>query len=435
MTTVHSHDIRVLLCNHCGAPLDAPTTGGTATCSYCGAANVVTVRDERAELAAAQSGPQLDEAVRFDRLRNQASAPMEPPASLRSYLVAGKLPHQYVDHALAEWRQTRDEVQAGGDYPSQERLYFLAVLLAGSFLRQRDEQRRRGVIESTLELLPSARHRQMLRGMLSRDAARAGDLQAAEDWLAPIEPYSDDIYVDSSYRISKAYLATVRGDWDQVVGLLGSSPEERPVAVTLADLAAVLRANAIERQGNVAAAAASLRAAGVDESTANEVRSDHDGLAFCPKSVAAPHSQEPRKDTSLGAYVFFLGLPGGLAVTAYLFPEARLPLLAIAGGALSLVAIVIILYFVVLPGPTRVGGKGLDGVAHVLDVRRMKVRVDGDRLVDVRCRVFLDDREPYEAQFKAAASEDEISRLESGASVAVKVHPDRPERVAHVKGS
>jgi len=94
--------------------------------------------------------------------------------------------------------------------------------------------------------------------MLSRLACHSGDPAAAEQWLAPCDPASDDIEVDSPYRFSRAVLATAHQDWNGVVAVLGRTVNDVPILGAMDSTCLVFRANAIEKLGDVQAATAML---------------------------------------------------------------------------------------------------------------------------------------------------------------------------------
>src|SRR5262249_49317305 len=104
------------------------------------------------------------------------------------------------------------------------------------------------------------RHRQFIRGALCRAAAKAGDPNAAEAWLAPCDPQPEDLLSDTAYRASFAYLASARGQFDAVLQTLGARTDAFPVFFAQRVFCHVLRANAFEKRGDVATAVAQLQA-------------------------------------------------------------------------------------------------------------------------------------------------------------------------------
>ena len=79
--TTFSFQMRVLLCERCGAPIDVALAGGVTPCKYCGAQLMIAGRDERAIFQPGASPAPLPEPERLNRLRQQDNQPLLPPAS------------------------------------------------------------------------------------------------------------------------------------------------------------------------------------------------------------------------------------------------------------------------------------------------------------------------------------------------------------------
>jgi uncharacterized Zn finger protein (UPF0148 family) len=256
--TTFSYQIRALLCDQCGAPLLGTLAGGQVPCRYCGATNVLRVRDDRALFDVARARP-MNEQERLARLRMQDGHPMLPPASLAALLPNGQLPPWKVDEAQVFWRATKREVAATSSPEAAERLLFLTMILSNHFAEQNDMARLRAMYESALDVFALPRHRQMMRGYLARNAVREGDLGAAEQWLTPCDPGSDDLQTDSAYRASWALLFTAKGNFQGVLQLLGQRPEDVPILDAMDGLCAILRANAWEKLGQQQVASQQLQ--------------------------------------------------------------------------------------------------------------------------------------------------------------------------------
>jgi hypothetical protein len=97
--------------------------------------------------------------------------------------------------------------------------------------------------------------------MMARQAARAGEMEAAEEWLADCDPRSADIYMDTSWRYARGFIDTIRRDYQKVLAVLGSTFDDVPIADAFDYSCAVLRANAHEKLGDAATAAQELRIA------------------------------------------------------------------------------------------------------------------------------------------------------------------------------
>ncbi len=243
--SVYSHAVRVLICEHCGAPLQAQLTGGNTECTYCGATTQLVQRDESRDLAEAAEAQQsaVSEAERVQQLRAQDEQSLAPPESLQPLLRGRELDPTQLELAQSEWKSARRRLLGGGGFAASERLFYLTVLIA-PLLEDRHE---RPLLESAIELLPDPCHRQVLRCRMAQKATLAGDLEAAEGWLRPCNPRPTDIRMDTAYRIATACLATARQDFNGVLNQLGDRVGDVPIADEREDEATLFRINAIEQ--------------------------------------------------------------------------------------------------------------------------------------------------------------------------------------------
>ena len=254
--TIFSFDLRVLMCDKCGAAIDGTIVGGTAVCRFCNTTNHVVKRAERH--AAAPPGPRMSEAGRLDLLRGQDGRAAQVPPELEQLLTQGGLSQARLPEALKLWLSYRAQVKGGGSFAAQERLYFLTRLCHTRFKWSGESKRMRALLEAAMDVLDDSRHHQILRSMMARDAARLGDFEAAEKWLAAIDPHSDDLLVDTAYRLTNAYIATRQADWNRVLAQLGTTVTDLPFADEADGLVVVFRANAHERLGDLDTAQAQL---------------------------------------------------------------------------------------------------------------------------------------------------------------------------------
>ncbi|HXK17217.1 MAG TPA: hypothetical protein VNG33_05435 [Polyangiaceae bacterium] len=263
MNTALSYEVRALLCSNCGAPLAATTAGGAITCHYCQVVNLVSVRDERPLLELAPPGAvaPLNEEERLARLRAQEDRASGTPKSVEQLLDKGKLPAWKLQEAFAVWQSTRKELSTSTNYDAAELLLHLSIELSQAYARQNDVVRQRALLESALDGFTLARHRQVMRSYLSRAASGVGDEQAAEHWLALCDAHSDDLEMDSHFRLARAFLDTARLNYSAVLRTLGRGNADVMILAGFRVLAGVLRANAIEKLGDVTAAAGVLHEA------------------------------------------------------------------------------------------------------------------------------------------------------------------------------
>src|SRR5262249_31979190 len=150
-----------------------------------------------------------------------------PPPGMEGLVVASEVPPHKLQEARMIWSATRKQLAAQpGDFAASERLSWLTMLLRNTLT---DERTVRGLLQGALEVLILPRHRQTLRGHLSRGATKLGDLASAEAWLAGCDPASEDLQCDTPYRVSYALLETARGRFNEVLMLLGGTEEEVPI--------------------------------------------------------------------------------------------------------------------------------------------------------------------------------------------------------------
>jgi hypothetical protein len=239
-----SHEVRVLLCAACGAPLDASLEGGSTPCRYCNAINLLERRNEDGDIAEAEQAraAALDESERIERLRQQDGQPMALPPGLQPFLCGRGLAPERAAAAVEDWSTTRKMLEQTQEFTASERLFHLTLLVAPTL----EPNRRRAMIENAVELLPDRRHRQVLRAELCQLAVRSGDLEAAERWLRPCNSRSSDLRMDTAYRLAAGYLALGRGEFLQVLALLGRQANDLPIADGSDVDATALRATATE---------------------------------------------------------------------------------------------------------------------------------------------------------------------------------------------
>lgn len=451
-TTIFDHDVRVVACENCGGPLQTSLAGGAVACRFCGAGNQVRMRDE--VLAVPQVA--IAEPERIARLRTQDGRPMLPPPSLAQLVPGGQLPPWKVQEAVAVWLATRRELrQSPSSYEAAERLMFLTMILSNHFAKPEDQLRRRAMLESALEVATLPRHKNVLRGYLSRSAARIGDLRAAEQWLAACDPRSDDLESDSAWRMSKAMLETARGRWGAVIEALGQTAHDVPIHDAMDSVCALLRANAWERLGQLDRAVALLReylaAGGAGGRTAvARILEAHRDWSLCAQSfplaqqahtVQAGRVASSRASGGIGNIFFFLGV----AFLLFDFVAVVVMLLAwltdlvpgvtasIMGTAMFTLVPLGVVFTAVGAWARKVAARakwlrenGLSGTAQVVGLSPTGMRINGVPMMQFDLMIQLDGRSPYRATAKALASGGVVP---PGAVVSVRVDPRNPQDV------
>lgn len=249
-TTFFRHDVRVLPCDTCGAPLEAGAGAGRAACAYCGSEQELTAREEVPLVV----GPRLTEAERLAQLSKQDAFARPPPEALRGLVLGDRLVPWEVPEALSRWQMARRALATRRDGSAAEELFVLTLALTRHYERQGSLLEARALAEGALDELGEPRQRQVLRAFLARAAALSGELGAAQAWLAGCDAHAADLESDGAYRLARACVHTVEGTFARVIEVLGASPEQVPLPNDLDPAAALLRANAWERMGHVAQA-------------------------------------------------------------------------------------------------------------------------------------------------------------------------------------
>ena len=251
-----STEVRILTCPQCGAPIQLALQGGQIQCTYCHASLAVAARDDR---ALQHAGPAVTEAERYQGLWAQAAsfgAKQLPPEMLQ-VLHGGALTPDRVGAALAVWRGYCQRASAG-DHAAGENAVLLTGSLSSYFAVAKDPHRQRALYESTLEAVRDPAQKQVIRCLLARTSAKAGDMQSAATWFGACDPRPADLQADTAYRVTYAYLATSHGEFQNVLAALGPTPGSVPIALPSRLQVDVIRANAIEKCGDVGTAIAQL---------------------------------------------------------------------------------------------------------------------------------------------------------------------------------
>jgi hypothetical protein len=451
MDTTFSFQARILLCTHCGAPLEASPAGGQIPCRYCHAVNQLSVRDDRPAFASPQAP--ISEQERINRLRAQDGKPLLPPPSLQALLPNGQLPAWKVQEALAVWQATRQELRVTANFEAAERLLFLTMVLSHHFVEQSDKLRQRAMLESALEVFTLPRHRQVMRGYLCRSACRLGDLQAAEQWLGPCDRQSDDLETDSEYRYSRAFIDTARGDWNAVLRSLGGRFEDVPIQDAMDAVCSVLRANAWERLGQPQAAVALLQ-----QAMANQGASGRQAISMVIEINAGMRLCEQSYPVAQGQHAVVAGKAAADAVSGGIHkPFFVIGVLCLAASAVCIVLMLTDLIFdapsgaafgcgialvTLLPMGLIFGGigyamgkaaaraerlrvHGIVGTGQILGAQPTGMSINNVPQMAIRLQILLQGRPPYEATTKMLMSAGVAHALVPGASVSVRVDPDK----------
>jgi hypothetical protein len=465
--TAFTAEIRILLCESCGAPLEAPVDGGPITCAYCRAQNVVSTRDERPTLGMPAVPVPVSEEERMQRLRSQDGRPLVPPQSLMYLLRGSSFDPSKVQEGFLVYQATRKELRATHSPDAAERLYFLTLIANNYLVEQKDDARRRALLETSLDVLFLPRHKQVVRCLLASAAAKDGDAVAAERWIAPCDARSDDLESDSAWRVCRAYIDTARHDFRAVLGVLGAVDDQVPIADSRDPVAAVLRANALERSGDVNAAVAALRARMRSENATGRMVIEefvrmNPQLQLCPQSLPAAlagHTQQAAKVAESGAGggvglilmvvgggLLLLGLGLGVASvgSAVLFEIGSGqftagPILGALGGAVGMALgpglagiIMTPLGYALWRGAKEAAylrTHGLSARGVVRGIAPTGTTINNVPMMRVTVTVMRDDVAPYEASFKQLMGPGMAVQMQPGVQVPLRVHPQKPDKI------
>lgn len=444
MDTAFAFELRVVSCSDCGAPLPLGASGGRGACDYCG-----SEQDYGASSRAIEREAQpLSEPERLARLRQADAGWVAPPPELQPMFVGEQLLPWKVGEGLSLWKATREVLAREASDGLAEQLFWLTKALAAHFGEVAEPLRQRALLESGLEVLPLARHRQALCAALARSACTAGDLVAAEQWLGLCDPRSSDLESDSAYRFARATLDTVRGDYARVHQVLGAASTEVPISNEHEAPSVALRANAWEQQGRTDAAVEILDHFGRHVGAfgryqlARFIEQRRD-LGLCAASYpVADGKQRERGFRSVGKSAGAPGLIFGLAALVVALTAAAGALVgwlagfgwgfyAVAMGGLfaSLFAFVGTKDLKRYRQHRRLRNIGISAAARVLFVHFMRESTMEVPLLLYRVLVLPPRGGPFEAYSLLHADAPTRERLALGALVVVRVDPDQRTHV------
>lgn len=447
-TTLFRYDVRILMCEQCGAPLDAAQEGGRVACRYCRATNQIGRRNTTMVGAATANRPRIPEPERLMRLRAQDGRPMVPPPGVAHLFGSnGMIEPWKMQEALTVWQQTRAEVRATGSPAAAERLHFLTIVLSSMLGTQGEAHRQRALLESALDVAVLPRHRQALFSALARCAVREGDLAAAEAWIAACDPVSDDLETDSDFRLARAYIDTVRGNFPGVLAALGSGPTDVPLHDAVDGVCAILRANALERMGQVQAAVAMLlhfkQKAG-DRMAMQKVMEAHRQWHLCPQSYAIASQEHTRTAAdqaamaaSGGIHLVFVPLGalmmGVAAVCLVLIIAGVIPVAAAPGLLLGL-GLTGTIFFLVGRGLKKSADRakrlrlhGISGQAQVQGISPTGTRINNVPMMKIDLLVQVQGLPPYTTS--TTILQTAIAGIAPGMTVPIRADPQAPADV------
>lgn len=336
-----------------------------------------------------------------------------PPAGLEELGPQGIIEPHRRDEAILVWGQTRAALAANAvDLAAAERLLWLVRLFRNTVaVGQGDATALRGRLEASLEVLALPRHRDLVRCFPAREAIKAGDLHEAEAWLSGCDPRSEDLSMDSEYRVTAAMVALGQQYFGLALQLLGNDEKEVPVQDALDPMATVLRAHAHERLGNLSRAVELLeRFMQMGASSAIERN-----IAALPARWNACAQSLPRARGAVREAIGErAGGAGSILLGIIVFSVGSLPLATFVWGTVvdgfvpeSLLALIFPVIFgtmgltMLLQGlrQRRIAAQGISARGKVVDVR-----LTGTEINNVpKCAVVIDVTAPGHPPARATA--------------------------------
>ena len=287
VSTVFSHELRILSCKNCMAPFEVAIEGGLIKCDYCGATSQLSRRDEgEVDGSHADLSESMSQSERYAILAKQ-DIPGAVHPSIYGLLVDGQLASANIPTAKKNWGQAHNMRFDSANPQDLEGYFQLTVLLAPYM----EERARRAMLESALEDLSESSHRHILRCMLAREAARLGELSASDAWLNTVDKHSTNLPMHTAYVFAAATLASAREDYERVTQLLGRGATDVPLGDRDEIACSILRVDALDCLGFEEEAQKEV-SAWIEKWGAKRVElaiGHHRPLALCKRVFPAAH--------------------------------------------------------------------------------------------------------------------------------------------------
>jgi hypothetical protein len=272
-----------------------------------------------------------------------------------------------------------------------------------------------------------------------RLAVASGDRARALRYLSWMIPNAPELEADSDFRLSAAMAATLDRNAQGVLALLGPQKDAIPIADSLDPMASVLRANAYETLGNVAAASQILREL-PDPRMLGLIRSRFPAVQLCPQSAPAYEAstaQAAAQRAASGASIVGYLLGGGLGFTGLILLLVGGVMILTTGigniggiinlgigGILLVVAVVAIVF-------TRAKAKriawlrtnGLSLSARIVNAERTGTMINNVPVYRFMLQV-QGPHGPYASSFNKLAPEHQVAML-MGQQVRVRANPQQ----------
>jgi len=441
-------NIRVLACLRCTQPVEVPKEGGEIICNKCSHTNFFPPRETL--LPVKFTTNIFSEEERINRLKAQDGKPLLPPVGIQSLVEGGQIPDWKVEEAKAVWLSKRKEVFETGNFESAESLFFLTFVFSNILKGSNKALHKRAMFESALEAFKLPRHRQIMFCNLSAGAAKEFDQRAAREWIENCDPKSDDLQADSHYRYAQALIATSMGSWSGVLKVLGETFDQIPIMDAYDGICAVLRANAIEKQGNVNRAKKELQAymnlcGASGQALISRIIENYKYLKVCPQSFAIADTEYTKKAaSSMGGGLTGVGqLLMGMAILMFLggatvivgaifkinYPIVRTPPIQSLPGMIIMSVMSILpfgLGFSMWKGAKKSQYLRLHGIRTTGKIIKMAptgTRINKVPQYKLTISVNIENRNPYETTTNVLLRPTDVAVIRPGTTVNLRVNP------------
>ena len=319
MRTHFDPAVRLLACDHCGAPLGEASGTVDQTCGFCGAHNQLDVP------AVIEAGPALSREGQMRRLVAQQGQPRTPSSAVAEFLDGERLAAWREREALAAWVELRRGLREQPEEAAAARLFELTRLLADAAHEAGKSLEERALLESAYEMAHLPRQRTFFAARLAQRAAAAGDSESARAWIARCDAAIDDLEAFSALVIATALAARVDGRPEETLSAIGTADRPAPLLLSDEGLGAVLRADALEQTGELDDAVSTLERFVVSRwpRTRAEVVRVRESLGGepCPRAMTLLDERRGREFQRLHRYNMVVGIVfaviwGGAGVAA-----------------------------------------------------------------------------------------------------------------------
>lgn len=391
----------------------------------------------------------MSEAMRFEKLRAQDGKPLVPPPALHGLLGPGGLDPAKAPQAQQQWQAAATELQTVYSFPAEERLYWCYFLLAAMYGHQGRREEARQLGQQTLPLLREPRHRQIVLGSLARHSALLRDPAAAQQAQQQLMAQSDDLLIDTNYRFTAAYLATLAGNDQAVLQVLGYNTTDIPIADAWDKICAVLRANAHERQGRGEMAQQQLTAFGATgkgvAELAEMVQVNRE-LNLIPRTLPAMQQLAQQMNAnvvktnsgiSIGSF-FILPIAGvvlfGVGVPFIQGAGETTQMMFTIGATVGFIALSFFFVGRMIFKPKMLRKKlaqsGADGTGKILAIERTGTRVNNQPMFRFRMLITVPTfKQPYMAIHHEIMAPGAVQGIPPGTEVPIKVDPKDPRQM------